>query len=53
MTKLLLKGGRVVDPMQQLDQISDILIEDGLISDMQQVITDADAVTQAKAEAAK
>lgn len=43
MTKLLLKGGRVVDPMQQLDQVSDILIEDGLISDMQPVITDTDA----------
>src|SRR5450756_279992 len=43
MTKLLLKGGGVVDPMQQLDQISDILIEDGLICDVQPVITDADA----------
>src|SRR5665647_1502673 len=43
MTKLLLKGGRVVDPMQQLDQVSDILIVDGLICKVQPVITDADA----------
>jgi dihydroorotase len=31
MTRLLLKGGRVVDPVNDIDDIMDILIEDGLI----------------------
>jgi len=31
MSKLLLKGGRVVDPAQGLDEVSDLLIDDGLI----------------------
>lgn len=31
MKRLLLKGGRVIDPIQGIDEIMDILIEDGLI----------------------
>ena len=31
MKRLLLKGGRVIDPIQGIDDIMDILIEDGLI----------------------
>jgi len=30
--KLLLKGGRVIDPSQGMDTVTDILIEDGKIS---------------------
>ena len=30
--RLLIKGGRVIDPANDLDQIMDLLIEDGLIS---------------------
>ena len=29
--KLLIKGGRIIDPSQQIDRISDLLIEDGLV----------------------
>ena len=29
--KLLVKGGRIIDPSQQIDRISDLLIEDGLV----------------------
>ncbi|MCE5195913.1 MAG: amidohydrolase family protein, partial [Negativicutes bacterium] len=43
MTKLLLKGGRVIDPVLQLDQISDLLIEDGLICNLQPEIAAAGA----------
>ncbi len=32
MSKLLLEGGRVVDPAQGIDEIADVLIEDGLIA---------------------
>lgn len=31
MSKLLLKGGRIVDPAQGVDETADLLIEDGLI----------------------
>ncbi len=31
MSKLLLKGGRVVDPAQGIDETADLLLEDGLI----------------------
>ena len=29
--KLLIKGGRIIDPSQQIDKISDLLIEDGRV----------------------
>ncbi len=32
--KLLLKGGRIVDPVQNIDKIADLLIEDGIISEI-------------------
>jgi dihydroorotase len=32
--KLLLKGGRIVDPVQNFDKIADLLIEDGFISEI-------------------
>lgn len=32
MSRLLLKGGRVVDPAQGVDETSDLLIEDGLVA---------------------
>src|SRR6476469_1853804 len=34
MSKLLIKNGRVVDPAQGLDRISDIAIEDGVIREI-------------------
>jgi dihydroorotase len=36
--KLLLKGGRIVDPTQNFDKIADILIEDGIISEIGETI---------------
>ncbi|MDR7867896.1 MAG: dihydroorotase [Sporomusaceae bacterium] len=30
--KLLLKGGRIIDPAQKLDKVGDVLIEDGVIA---------------------
>jgi len=36
--KLLLKGGRVIDPSQNIDTVTDILIEDGKISMIQKGI---------------
>ena len=30
--KMLLKGGRVVDPAKQIDGVRDVLIENGLIA---------------------
>jgi dihydroorotase len=32
MSKLLLKGGRIVDPAQGVDEIADLLIEEGLVT---------------------
>lgn len=32
--RLLVKGGRVIDPVNDLDQVMDVLIEDGFISDI-------------------
>ena len=32
MASLLVKNGRVVDPAQELDRISDVLLEDGKVS---------------------
>jgi dihydroorotase len=37
--KLLLKGGRVIDPSQNIDTITDILIEDGKIALIQKNIS--------------
>ncbi|MCK4534370.1 MAG: amidohydrolase family protein, partial [Syntrophobacterales bacterium] len=37
--KLLLKGGRVIDPSQNIDTITDILIQDGKISMMKKDIS--------------
>ena len=37
--KLLLKGGRVIDPSQHIDTVTDILIEDGKISLIQKDIS--------------
>lgn len=34
MLNLLLKGGRVVDPQVELDQVADVLIKDGLIAEV-------------------
>ena len=31
MSKLLLKGGRIVDPAQGIDETADLMIDDGLI----------------------
>ena len=31
MSKLLLKGGRVIDPAQGIDETADVLIDGGLI----------------------
>lgn len=38
MSKLLIKNGRVVDPAQGLDRISDIAIDDGVIREIGEVI---------------
>ena len=37
--KLLLKGGRVIDPSQNIDAVTDILIEDGKISVIQKSLS--------------
>lgn len=34
MKSILLKGGRVVDPSRDVDQVADLLIQDGLIADI-------------------
>lgn len=42
MNRLLIKGARVVDPSQQMDQVMDILIEDGVIRELSpNIIADA------------
>ncbi len=41
--KTLIKGGRVVDPSQDLDQISDVLIEDGVVAQIAGSIDAGDA----------
>jgi len=38
MSKLLIKGGRVLDPAQSLDDIRDILIENGRIASIEKNI---------------
>lgn len=42
--KLLIKGGRVVDPANDLDGVMDILVEDGVIAAVQADIKDEAAV---------
>lgn len=41
--KYLIKGSRVVDPSQQLDEKLDILIRDGIIAEIGPELTDTDA----------
>ena len=43
MSKLLLKGGRVIDPSQAMDLVADVLIEDGKIAAVEKDIAAADA----------
>ncbi|HMM05213.1 MAG TPA: dihydroorotase [Clostridiales bacterium] len=45
MSKLLLKGGRIVDPAQNIDIIADLLVEDGKIAAVAEAIT-ADAAAE-------
>ncbi len=44
MEKLVIKGGRVIDPAQNLDEILDVLIENGKITALDKEIDTADAV---------
>jgi dihydroorotase len=44
LSKLLLKGGRIVDPAQTIDIIADLLVEDGKIVAIAEAITDDGAV---------
>lgn len=41
--KLLIKGGRVIDPSQQIDNTADLLIEDGLVKSISDGCRDEDA----------
>jgi len=41
--KLLIKGGKVIDPANDINEIMDVLIEDGRIKDVGQDLIDADA----------
>ncbi len=34
MVRLLLKGGRIVDPKNNMDEVADLLIEDGLVAEV-------------------
>jgi dihydroorotase len=43
MPKLLLKGGRIVDPANDLDTVDDLLIEDGVIRSVGGDVDDGDA----------
>jgi dihydroorotase len=45
MPKLLVKGGRVVDPANKLDDVLDVLIADGAIANIGSDLDDADAET--------
>lgn len=44
MSKLLLKGGRIIDPAQNIDMTGDLLIEEGKIAALAENIEDPDAV---------
>jgi len=35
--RLLIKGGRIIDPSQQIDKIADLLVEDGLVRSIGEV----------------
>ena len=37
---LLIKGGRIIDPSQEIDKIADLLIEDGLIKSIGETLLD-------------
>jgi len=43
--KLLIKGGRVIDPSQQVDRTADLLIEDGRIKSIEESLGGTDAET--------
>ena len=45
MGTLLIKGGHILDPSQNLDQVADILIEDGLIGAIDKDLSEASADT--------
>ena len=38
MGRMLIKGGRIIDPSQSVDRVGDLLIEDGKIAGVEQVI---------------
>ena len=40
--KLLIKGGRVINPAKKFDEIADVLIEDGRIKDVGKNLMDDD-----------
>ncbi len=47
--KLLIKGGRVVDPSQKLDAVMDVLLEDGLVKEVaKEIKTKVDETFDAK-----
>ncbi len=41
--KLLLKGGRIIDPAQRLDTVGDVLVDGGVIAKVGGSIDDKDA----------
>ena len=43
MSKVLLKGGRVIDPAANRDMVGDVLIENGVIASVGEAIDAADA----------
>lgn len=43
--KLLIKGGRIIDPSQKLDKVADLMIEDGHIGSIEDSLSDNDAET--------
>lgn len=43
--KLLIKGGRVIDPANEINDVLDVLIEDGRIKTVDRNIKAADAET--------
>ena len=43
MEKLLIRGGRVIDPANGMDKVADVLIADGKIAAVGENLTDAEA----------
>ena len=41
--KILIKGGRVIDPANKLDKIADVLVEDGKIAQVAENLAAEDA----------